>query len=164
MYWMSRILKTFLLMLLFTFLGIYEAEIGLCQGCTMNATPINFGNYDTFASAPLDAVGTITVNCSGSVRRATVTLSVSSTSGTFNPRRMKRSGGIDLLGYNVYTDATRTAIFGDGTGGTSLVRPRRPSGPHVSWGASISMYGRIPPGQDVSVGSYSDTLTATVTP
>ena len=93
-----------------------------------------------------------------------MTLSVSSTSGSFNPRRMKRSGGNDLLGYNVYTDVTRTAIFGDGTGGTSLVRPRRPGGGRVPWSTSIAMYGRIPPGQDVSVGTYSDTLTATVTP
>ena len=164
MYWMTRMLKTFLLILLFSFLWIFKAEIGLCQGCTMNATPINFGNYDVFSSAPLDAVGTITINCSMRVRRATVTLSVSSTSGTYNPRRMRRSAGSDLLSYNVYTDAARTAIFGDGTGGTSLVRPRRPPGPRVSWGANITMYGRIPSGQNVSVGAYSDTLTATVTP
>jgi spore coat protein U-like protein len=160
---MTRILRTFLLILLFTFLGIFKAEIGLCQGCTMNATPINFGNYDTFSGVPLDAVGTITINCTWLVWTATVTLSVSSTSGTFNPRRMKRSGGTDLLDYNVYTDVARTTIFGDGTGGTSRVSARSPS-LFRPWSANISMYGRIPPGQDVSVGTYSDTLTATVTP
>lgn len=164
MYWMRRILKIFLLILLFFFLGICKAEIGLCQGCTMNVTPIGFGNYDVFPSAPLDAVGTITVSCSGNVRRATVTLSVSSTSGTFDPRRMRRSAGIDRLDYNVYTDVARTTIFGDGTGATSLIRPRRPPGPRVPWSANITMYGRIPPGQNVSVGAYSDILTATVTP
>lgn len=163
MYWMDRTLKTFLLVLLFTFFGIFKGEVAFSQ-CTMNATPIHFGNYDTFSSPPLDAVGTITVNCSGNVRRANVTLSVSSTSGTFNPRRMRRSAGSDLLDYNVYTDAARTAIFGDGTGGTSQIRPRRPPGPRVRWNTSITMYGRIPPGQDVSVGAYSDTLTATVEP
>ena len=163
MYLMGRMLKTLLLILLFTFSGILKGEVALSQ-CRMNATPIHFGNYDAFSSAPLDGVGAITVNCSGNVGRATVTLSVSSTSGSFNPRRMKRSGGSDLLGYNVYTDTTRTAIFGDGTGGTSSVRLRRPPGPHAPWSGSTSMYGRIPPGQDVSVGSYSDTLTATVTP
>ena len=53
-------------MLLFTFLGIFKGEVALSQ-CTMNATPIGFGSYDAFSSAPLDAVGTITVNCSGNV-------------------------------------------------------------------------------------------------
>jgi spore coat protein U-like protein len=156
-------LKTLLLTVLFTFLGILKGEVALSQ-CTMNATPIDFGNYDAFSSAPLDGVGTITVNCSANVVWATVTLSVSSTSGTFNPRRMKRSGGNDLLGYNVYTDVTRTAIFGDGTGGTSHVRLKRPSGTPAPWSGFTNMYGRIAPGQDVSVGTYSDTLTATITP
>lgn len=160
---MGRVPKTLLLILLFTFLGILKGEVALSQ-CTMNATPVHFGNYDAFSSTPLDAAGTITVSCSGNVNRATVTLSVSSTSGTFNPRRMKRSGGNDFLDYNVYTDAARTAILGDGTGGTSSVRPHRPPGPPAPWSASIAMYGRIPPGQDASVGTYSDTLTATVTP
>jgi spore coat protein U-like protein len=163
MYLMGRMLKTLLLTVLFTFLGILRGEVALSQ-CRMNATPIHFGNYDAFSSTPQDGAGAITVDCSGNVVRATVTLSVSSTSGSFNPRRMKRSGGNDLLGYNVYTDATRTAIFGDGTGGTNLIRPRRPPGPPAPWSTSIAMYGRIPPGQDVSVGTYSDILTATVTP
>ena len=163
MYLMGGMLKTSLLILLFTFFGILKGEVALSQ-CRMNVTPIHFGNYDAFSSTPLDAAGAITVDCSGDVNRATVTLSVSSTSGIFNPRRRKRSGGSDLLDYNVYTDATRIAIFGDGTGGTSSLRPHRPPGPPAPWSVSIAMYGRIPPGQDVSVGSYSDTLTATVTP
>jgi spore coat protein U-like protein len=163
MYWMNRTVKTFLWVLLFTFLGFLKAEIGLCQGCTMNATFINFGNYDVFLSTPLDAVGTITINCDRSVRRATVTLT-RGLYGTFNPRRMKRSGGADLLDYNVYTDVTRTAIFGDGTGGSSPVSVNRPPGRRRPWSTNINMYSRIPSGQNVSVGSYSDSLTATITP
>ena len=160
---MRRTSKILLLVLLFTLCGIFEGEIAFSQ-CTMNATPIQFGNYDAFSGPPLDAAGTLTINCSGNVGRATVTLSVSSTSRVFNPRRMKRSGGNDLLGYNVYTDIARSEIFGDGTGGTNPVRPRRPPGPHRSWSVSICMYGRIPPGQDVAIGAYSDSLTATITP
>jgi spore coat protein U-like protein len=160
---MGRMLRTLVLMLLFTLLGILKGEVALSQ-CRMNATPIGFGNYDVFSGAPLDAVGTITVNCSGNVVWATVTLSVSSTSGTFNPRRMRRSAGTDLLDYNVYTDVARTAIFGDGTGGTRDVRLRRPPGPPAPWSGSVNLHGRIPSRQDVSVGTYSDTLTATITP
>ena len=160
---MGRMLKTLLLMLPFTFFGIFNGEVALSQ-CTIDTTPIIFGNYDVFSNAPLDGTGTITVSCSANVVWATVTLSVSSTSGTLNPRRMKRSGESDLLDYNVYTSATRTAIFGDGTGGTNNVRVRRPPGRPAPWRRLTNMYGRIPPGQDVPSGNYSDTLTATVTP
>jgi len=163
MHWMTRVLKTFLLILLFTFLGMFKGEVALSQ-CTINTTPVNFGNYDAFSSTPLDAAGIITVNCSRDVVWAHVTLGASSTSGTFNPRRMRRSAEADLLAYNVYSDVTRTVIFGDGTGGTSGFDFKRPTGRPQPWSQTINIYGRIPPGQDVPVGTYSDTLTATVTP
>ena len=154
-----------ILITLFFFFGVFNVEMALSQSqCTIGVTPVSFGNYETFSSIPTDATGTITVNCGFRVVRATVTLGVSSTSGTFNPRRMKRSTGSDLLDYNIYTDTARTVIFGDGTGGTSNVLFRRPTGPPRDWSETVTTYARIPPGQNVSVGAYSDTLTATVTP
>ncbi len=77
-------------------------------------------------------------------------------------RKMKRPEG-DLLEYNIYTDVTRTVIFGDGTGGTSNVQVKRKGQPEP-WTEIVSMYGQIPPGQDVSAGTYSDSLSATVNP
>jgi len=154
--------KKISIILFLLFCGFFKAEIAV-SGCTIGVTPINFGSYDTFSSTPLDTAGTITVNCTGDVNKADVTLGPSSTSGTYNPRRMKRSGGIDLLDYNIYTNVTRTVIFGDGTGGTSDVQVKR-QGPPVPWSEIVSMYGRIPPGQDVAAGTYSDALTATVNP
>jgi spore coat protein U-like protein len=141
---------------------LMDANAALSQ-CSIGVTALSFGNYDVFLNVPLDTTGTITVNCAADVNKANVTLGVSSTSGTFNPRRMKRSGGSDLLDYNVYTDVTRTVIFGDGTGGTSGVELKRKGKPEP-WGEIIVIYGRIPPGQDVSAGTYSDTLAATVNP
>ena len=150
---------------LFFFIGVFNVEKALSQSqCTIGVTSVNFGNYETFSSIPTDATGTITVNCGFRVVRATVTLGVSSTSGSFNPRRMKRLTGSDLLDYNIYTNPARTVIFGDGTGGTSNILLRRPTGPPRDWSETITTYGRIPPGQDVSVGTYGDTIAATVEP
>ena len=68
---------------------------------------------------------------------------------------------IDGLGYNVFTSPSMAVVWGDGTGGTSTVamgpvpgrRPLRP----------VTIYGRIPAGQNVSAGTYSDTLVVTIT-
>ncbi len=131
--------------------------------CSIGGVSINFGSYNVFTPNPTDSTGYVTLNCEDVVR-ADLKLSVSSTSGTFNPRRMKRSGGGDFLDYNIFIDGARTVIFGDGTGGTQTIRVHKPPGAPKKgpWGIQITIYARIPPGQDVSAGSYSDTLTITV--
>jgi spore coat protein U-like protein len=63
--------------------------------------------------------------------------------------------GTATLQYNLFTNAGRTLVWGDGTGGTSV----RTVG--ASRGQALPVFGRIPPLQDVASGSYSDTLVAT---
>lgn len=151
-----------LLGLIFTL--CFKAEISLSQPrCSISGISIHFGSYNVFSPNPTDSTGTLTLNCED-VARADLKLSASSTSGTFNPRRMKRSGGNDFLDYNIFIDAGRTVIFGDGTGGTQTIRVHKPPGTPAKapWSSQVNIYARIPPGQDVSIGSYSDSLTLTV--
>jgi spore coat protein U domain-containing protein, fimbrial subunit CupE1/2/3/6 len=125
--------------------------------CTISATGVNFGNYDVYTTSPDDSTATITYRCGNSDNHITVTLSRGS-SGTFSPRRMTKAGG-EQLAYNVYTDATRTTIWGDGTGGTSIYSLNNPPN---GLDVVLTVYGQIPASQDVSVGSYTDTLVATI--
>lgn len=134
-------------------------------GCTMSVTNVSFGTYDVFVSAPLDSnSGWVHVNCTADVNRAAVTIGPSAVTGGFNPRGMKHTTGSDVLNYYIYTSSARTAIWGDGTRGTNVVEPRRPGGKPAPWNAQLIMYARIPAGQNVSQGSYSDNLTVTVMP
>lgn len=76
-------------------------------------------------------------------------------------RRMTNYGGqdADSLLYNVYLDAARTAIWGDGTQGSQIwVAPNPP----VRTRINVPIYGRIPAGQNIGVGSYGDTLMITI--
>jgi spore coat protein U-like protein len=150
------------LVILFAVLvSVVTPGIALSQ-CTIRTTPVSFGNYDVFSNVSTDSIGAITVACSSDVVKANVTLGPSSTSGTFNPRKMKHSGGKDQLNYNIFVDPGRTTILGNGSGGTTDIRLKRPTGKPQPWSENISIYGRIPPGQDVYAGSYSDILTATI--
>ncbi len=145
---------------------ILKAEEAFCQPpqCRVQATGVIFGNYDIFLNTPLDSTGSISVECSANVPKATLTLGTSPNSGSFNPRKMRRSGGTDLLDYNIYIDASRTTIFGNGTSGTSWIILERPhfGGKPQPWSQTVTIYGRIPPGQDLSVGNYNDILTVTL--
>lgn len=130
--------------------------------CTVSATGVAFGPYDVFASAPLDSTGTVTVSCD-EVPPPDVTIEIgpSGGSGGFNPRRMGHASRPDRMNYNLFTDPSRSAVWGDGTAGTQTVflkRVKRQKPPVVT-----TIYGRIPPGQNVSAGGYSDTLTVTIT-
>ncbi len=128
--------------------------------CSINATSMNFGSYDVFSPAPLDSTSTVTVACDSFTFFISIAIGTSPNSGLFNPRQMKHLTGPDLLNYNVYTNASRTTIWGDGTGGTGFgfiffVPPNRTR--------IRTVYGRIPPSQDIPAGPYGDTLTVTIT-
>jgi spore coat protein U domain-containing protein, fimbrial subunit CupE1/2/3/6 len=119
------------------------------------ATGLAFGTYDPFSTAPLDSTAQIVYRCPPGHTR--ITLDAGS-SGTFASREL-RAGG-EVLRYNLYADAARTVIWGDGTGGSSI-------GPLVvvkaGAGTSIAyVFGRIPAGQDPVVAVYRDLIRVTL--
>lgn len=130
-----------------------EASAGTCTLSSVSSP--YFGGYDTFSVAPLATTGSVTFNC---VSTGGISISLSrGGASSFFSRRMT-SGSWSLL-YNLFTDATHTAVWGDGTGGTSLyTNGSPPSGSNVT----VTIYGRIPALQNVGVGSYTDTITATI--
>jgi spore coat protein U-like protein len=128
--------------------------------CSVSTTPVSFGSYDVLLPGATDATGSISFVCDETPPPdVTVAIGQSPNSGGFDPRQMKLTGGTDLLNYNLYTDATYTSIWGDGTGGTVTRSQRAPRNKTITF----QVYGRIPPSQDVSAGSYNDTLTVTIT-
>jgi spore coat protein U-like protein len=129
------------------------------QTCNITTTSINFGPYDVFLSTSTDSTGTLSVTCgSPPPPHVTITIGSSPNSGGFIPRKLKSVSGTNFLNYNLFTDASMTSVWGDGTSGTStvpkVVTPGRP--------VIATVYGRIPAKQDVSSGTYSETLTVTV--
>jgi spore coat protein U-like protein len=78
------------------------------------------------------------------------------------------AAGTARLGYNVFSDAARSQVWGSGTGGTVIASGAMTVGPGVgNGGGSLSVthtiYGRIPQLQDAAPGTYSDTLLVTLT-
>jgi spore coat protein U-like protein len=131
------------LVLIFLPLGVHAA-------CTVNVTGVAFGMYDPFASSDSLSTGTLDVRCSPA---ATYTLKLSGGAGSFTSRKM--TNGPSQLLYNLYTDASRVTIWGDGTAGTSTVQDH-------SNKKTYTVYGRVPARQNPKVGAHSDTLVVTV--
>jgi spore coat protein U-like protein len=123
---------------------------------------VPFGVYNPASASATDTTGTVTVTCNAVVAVGmswTVSLN-KGTSTTYSPRKL--ANGAATLNYNLYTSNSRTVIWGDGSDGTSVISESLflGIGAHVF---NYTMYGRIPPLQDVKSGSYSDSIVVTVT-
>jgi spore coat protein U-like protein len=128
--------------------------------CTISATDLDFGSYDPLVanktvSAPLDAQTSVAVLCTKGSSPVTVGLNT----GTHATRFM--SNGTDSLQYELYSDVAGGTVWGN-SGGALVTWGAFGSIASQGTGVSRTVYGRIPGGQDVSVGSYTDTITATV--
>ena len=121
--------------------------------CTTSATTLAFGNV-TFST--VNSTSTVTVNCTRSAS-FTVTLSTGN-GGSFSPRQM--SSGTNHLNYNIYADSARTQIWGSGASGTVANSGSTPNGGGT---VNFTAYGQVPAQSSAAPGSYTDTITVTVT-
>lgn len=126
------------------------------QTCTvLGVTGIAFGAYDPIganASVPRDSTGQLQYRCQGGA--APLVMLSTGASGSFQPRQLRQAAS--ALGYNLYRDAARAQIWGDGTGGTFTVQGQRGN-------RTLVIYGRIFPGQTAAAaGTYADTIVATL--
>jgi spore coat protein U-like protein len=124
--------------------------------CSISVTSVVFGNYNVFDSSDQDSTGTVVFRCNGGAKDIVVTLGQGQ-SGTFSPRTMRN--GSEALAYNLYLNAARTTVWGDGTNGTQTYFSANPPN---NTDVTVTIYGRIPAGADVSAGSYSDTVSAVI--
>jgi spore coat protein U-like protein len=130
---------------------------GATLTCTFSSvTGLNFGPYDVFSASPKTTTGTISYSCRKVGGSKFMTMDLSTGSGTFANRTLK--SGANVLNYNLYSTAANTQVWGDGTGGTYQYSID-PVDRQVD---TLTVYGTIPPGQDVGVGSYTDTITVTM--
>jgi spore coat protein U-like protein len=119
---------------------------------TFSVVSVVFGSYDSLSSHSLDSAGSVTVSCDAG---DSFSIALSSGQGTFLGRQMV--GGSNVMMYNLFTDAQRSVIWGDGTNGTVVV-----SGSGSGTSVIYTVYGRIPGGQNLPAGAYSDSIVVTL--
>jgi spore coat protein U-like protein len=145
--------------------AIPNAQAAVTFTCTVSATGIVFGNYNPLSPTGDSAVGSWSVTCnaigSGSATVAgTLTLSTGS-SGNYAGRTM--ISGTHTLQYNIYATPSHTQVIGDGSAGTFALSDSGTVTAGQVYQITGSMYGLMPPSQDVPAGSYSDVIVVTVT-
>ena len=143
-----------------TVTNTFQVTATITSSCTVSGSTLNFGStIDPLAtSVPLDGSSTLTVTCSNTTPYA-VSLNAGTNAGgasNFTARTMK--SGANTLGYQLYLDSGRTTVWGDGTASSSTK-----SGTGSGSAQSLTVYGRIPSLSGVVPGTYTDTVTVTIT-
>jgi spore coat protein U-like protein len=130
--------------------------------CSVSTSDFAFGPYSPMNYAPLDQTGNLAVSCDGTAGQLiSYTLALGSgSSGSFASRKMLY--GNYALNYNMYLNAQRTTVWGDGNVGTGILTDNYSSvtGMNVK---NYTLYGRIPGAQPVPPGPYRDALSITLT-
>jgi len=126
----------------------FQVTANVVATCSVSATGLTFTNYSSTAAST--STSTVTVQCTNTTPY-TLGLNAGATSGaTVTARQMLN--GAAALNYGLYTDAGHTTNFAtlasaNGTGS----------------GVVTTVYGQVAAGQYVAPGTYTDTVTATVT-
>jgi spore coat protein U-like protein len=158
-------MRQWLLNLLMTVLLLYPALARATFSCSLQSVVgVNFGNYNPFNGQPTSSQGQLIWRCDGDVPQVIQINLNYGNNGTFSPRRMSQTGSPnEKLDYNLFLDAPFQTIWGDGSAGTFNYTPMVSSNNgNLGIDVTVFIYGRIPEGQDVPVGSYSDTIIVTL--
>lgn len=135
----------------------FNVTATVISSCSVSAADLAFGNYNPLSVVATAGTTTVTVTCS-LLAPYNVGLAIGTNGSSVTARKMKiTGGGSDLLNYDLFRDAAHLLNWGNtvGTDTLSLV------GTGLAVGSTV--FGSIPATQNVSVGSYTDTITVTVT-
>ena len=135
---------------------------GHTTGCLVAATPVSFG---TFSGARIDTTATITLLCQGNGNNNPYSVALSQGISNSFVDRFMIHGLADELQYNLYVDATRTTIWGNGQGETRLQAGQLdfPGGINSTAAARLTVYARLPAQRMQTPGTYADQIIVTVT-
>ena len=141
----------------------------IAANCTISTTAVAFGAYDPVvlnATTALNGTGSVTIGCTkGSAPTITLGLGANASG---SQRNMLNGANTDVLGYQLYQPPSNIvgtacpAVAGGtiwGTTGSNIFAPTVPTSKATR---AYNICGVVSAGQDVSVGSYSDTVVATV--
>lgn len=148
-------------------LGLVDPARAGCVGvgcsCDVTAAGVDFGSYNPLGGGPVDAAGSVSVQCSALALGAVVSYTVAlgpGGGGSMGAREMDSGAG--TLSYNFYRDPARTLVWGDGTLGTGLASNAYLLDLLLFRVTDFTVHGRLPAGQNVPAGTYTDTIPAMV--
>jgi spore coat protein U-like protein len=128
------------------------------ESCSITSVGLSFGDYDALSGTPLDTAGSVEVTCSnGSSGFIGLDQGLNADTGSSEDAPLRQmASGTARLSYGLFSDASRSVVWGN-TVLSGVAHTATDTNP-----VTVNIYGRVPISQGSLVGSYSDTVTATI--
>jgi spore coat protein U-like protein len=128
-------------------------------GCKLKVRPFDFGPFVDGSASSITTSAIFELKCSNIGTAApVVSAGPSATTGDYQNRRMNGPGGSQLR-YQVFTNPSRTIVWGDGTRDTQAIVASTPGD-----NKTFTVYGELFGNQYGEVGRYGDAIVVTVFP
>jgi len=134
--------------------GSINVGLTVTDDCTIATNDIDFGSTGIVESN-IDTSADITIECTKGTAYA-IGLDGGSTGNNTAARKMT-AGGADTVNYQLYSNAGYSTVWGN-TVGTDTVDSASATGGNETH----TIYARVPSHQNVPIGTYADTITATI--
>ncbi|MBU8545387.1 MULTISPECIES: spore coat protein U domain-containing protein [Roseomonadaceae] len=140
------------------------AQAQATASCSVTSTSMSFGSYDGSMASPTVSTAIIAVTCLALDQPTVVTFSIALLGGTGGQGGRQLSSGAERLDFEIYTDANRSIVFGEGAGGTALLSGSGTASQVAPLRMNFTVYGRAPARQRAPrAGAYTEALTVLMT-
>jgi spore coat protein U domain-containing protein, fimbrial subunit CupE1/2/3/6 len=138
-----------------TITSTFGVSLAITAQCVINSTAtLDFGSNGVI-NGNIDTNSPLVVQCTNTTPYAVALDKGTSSGGTIAQRKLINGGA--TVNYNLYTDSPGGTLWGDGTTGVTL------AGTGNGAAQTITIYGRIPAQTTAAPGTYTDTITVSVT-
>lgn len=137
--------------------GTLSVTASVASVCLVSNATLAFGSYDPTSAAALNAATTLTLTCTLGTPY-NIGMSAGAGTGATTTLRVLTSGS-NTLDYKLFRDSGRTLNWGNTVGTDTLSGTSSAS----TLANTINIYGQIPINEAAPTGSYTDSVTVTVT-
>jgi spore coat protein U-like protein len=122
--------------------------------CAVTASDLAFGAYSSSTATPLQGTTLLRATCTPNTTYYVGLDQGQAPGATVNARKMV--SGTSNLNYQLYSDTSRTKIWGNTTGTDTV------TGTGTGVAQDHTVFGSVPAAQNVAAGDYADTITVRV--
>lgn len=129
-----------------------NVSVSVVSNCAFTGGTLDFGTYTPGQTA--EKTGQMQLNYTN-CGPGTIKFELDG-GGAGNTSARKLKSGANQLDYQLYTNTTRTTVWGTGTQGREVALTAVGNG-------NVIVYGKIPGSQSIPPGAYTDTIAVTLT-